>query len=138
VNRLNSLYVGYPAKEELYVIGVKGRNGGYPFDLLPLQDYSPSEKPERRRVEKAEATQAFSVRHSHTRTEYRVSPDMHISLEERRRGEFIHRVLSYVEYAEDGYQDELLKSIGLVKKESGADYPEQEIEEAVIGLIEQS
>jgi len=61
---------------------------------------------------------------------------MRISLEERRRGEFIHKVLSYVEYAEDGYQEGLLKSIVSVKNESGTDYPEQEIKEAVIGLIE--
>ncbi|RPI36561.1 MAG: hypothetical protein EHM54_05415, partial [Nitrospiraceae bacterium] len=137
VNRLNSLYVGFTRpKEELYVIGVKGRNDGYPFDLLPLQDYPPSDKPEKSRVEKAEATQAFTVRHSHTRTEYQVSPDVHISLEERRRGEFIHRVLFYVEYAEDGYEEELLELIGRVKNESGADYPGLEIKEAVIGLIE--
>ncbi|MDH4231429.1 MAG: UvrD-helicase domain-containing protein, partial [Nitrospirota bacterium] len=136
VNRLNSLYVGFTRpKEELYVIGVRGRSDGYPFDLLPLQDYPPADKPHRRRAEKAEAAQAFSVRHSHVRTEYHAGPEKSINLEERRRGEFIHRVLFYVEYSGDGYKTELLNSIKRVKEETGADYPDEEILAAATGLI---
>jgi ATP-dependent helicase/nuclease subunit A len=137
VNRLNSLYVGFTRpKEELYVIGVKGKSDGYPFDLLPLHDYPPSARPARRPDEKAEAVQAFSVRHSHTRTEYHASPGDIINLEERRRGEFIHRILFFVEYAEGGYEEELLSTIRKVKDESGAEYPAEEMKETLTGLIE--
>jgi ATP-dependent exoDNAse (exonuclease V) beta subunit len=137
VNRLNSLYVGFTRpKEELYVIGVKGRSHGYPFDLLPLQEYPPADKPVRRRAEKAEAARAFSLRHSHARTEYHVSADERINLEERRRGEFIHRALFYVEYSGEGYEKELLNSIRLIKNETGAVYPAEEIQAAVTGLVE--
>ncbi len=137
VNRLNSLYVGFTRpEEELYVIGVKGKSDGYPFDLLPLNDYPPSARPDRRPVEKAEAVQTFSVRHSHTPTEYHAGPGEIISLEERRRGEFIHRVLFFVEYAGDGYEEELLSTIRKVKDESGAEYPAEEIKETLTGLIE--
>ena len=57
VNRLNSLYVGFTRpKEELYVIGVRGGCAGYPFDLLPLDDYPPAAKPDRRPAEMTEAS----------------------------------------------------------------------------------
>jgi ATP-dependent exoDNAse (exonuclease V) beta subunit len=137
VNRLNSLYVGFTRpKEELYVIGVKGKSDGYPFDLLPVHDYPPSARPDRRPVEKTEAVQTFPVRHSHTLAEYHVSPGEIINLEERRRGEFIHRVLFFVEYAGDKYGEELLSTIRKVKNESGAEYPAEEIKETLIALIE--
>jgi ATP-dependent helicase/nuclease subunit A len=141
VNRLNSLYVGFTRpKEELYVIGVKGKSNGYPFDLLPLHDYPPSarpaRRPARRPAEKAEAVQAFSVRHSYTLTEYHASPGEIINLEERQRGEFIHRVLFFVEYAGVGYEEDLLSAIRKVKDESGAEYPAEEMKETLTGLIE--
>ncbi len=138
VNRLNSLYVGFTRpKEELYVIGVKGRNNGYPFDLLPADDYSPSGKPDRRPPEKTEVSRILTVRHFHKQAEYHISSDQIISLEDRQRGEFIHRVLFFVEYAVEGYEEELLASIRRVNNESAAGYPEQEIQKTVIGLIEQ-
>ncbi|PKL51488.1 MAG: hypothetical protein CVV37_06215 [Nitrospira bacterium HGW-Nitrospira-1] len=51
VNRLNSLYVGFTRPEqELYVIGVRGGNNGYPIDLISKLDYPPSDKPDRRPI----------------------------------------------------------------------------------------
>jgi ATP-dependent exoDNAse (exonuclease V) beta subunit len=136
VNRLNSLYVGFTRpKEELYVIGVRAKNNGYPFDLLPGDDYSPTDKPARVSVEKAEAVQTFPFRHTHGRTEYHASPEEIINLEERQRGEFIHRVLFYVEYAGEGFEEELLSIISKIKNESGAEYPDEEIKETVMRLI---
>jgi ATP-dependent helicase/nuclease subunit A len=138
VNRLNSLYVGFTRpKEELYVIGVRGGRNGYPFDLLPFQDYPPTVKPDRRPVEVSEAMQTVSIRHPHIRTEYHVSSDEMINLEERQRGEFIHRVLSFVEYREDGYEEGLLDIIRKVTHESSAVYPAEEIKQALTGLMEQ-
>lgn len=145
VNRLNSLYVGFTRpKEELYVIGVRAGGNGYPFDLLPAVDYPPTVKPARRFVEKTEAVQTFSFRHSPGRTEYHagreaingeiINGDI-INIEERQRGEFIHRVLFYVDYALDGFEEKLLSIIRKIKNESGAEYPEEEIKETVMRLI---
>jgi ATP-dependent helicase/nuclease subunit A len=137
VNRLNSLYVGFTRpEEELYVIGVKGAKDGYPFDLLPLDDYSPSCRPQRKPPEKQEAGRIFSVRHAHVRTEYHGSADEMVSVEERQRGEFIHRVFSHVVYAAEGYKENLFDLIRRVKRETGADYPDADTWEAVTGLIE--
>ena len=48
VNRLNSLYVGFTrAKEELYVIGVRGKKASQALDLLPVDAFPPSTKPKR-------------------------------------------------------------------------------------------
>lgn len=145
VNRLNSLYVGFTRpKEELYVIGVRAKNNGYPFDLLPASDYPPTVKPARRPAEKTEAIQTFSFRHSHGRTEYPAGREVIngeiingdiINIEERQRGEFIHRVLFYVDYALDGFEEKLLSIIRKIKNESGAEYPEEEIKETVMRLI---
>jgi ATP-dependent exoDNAse (exonuclease V) beta subunit len=137
VNRLNRLYVGFTRSEaELYVIGVRDKSDGYPFDLLPVHDYPPSARPGRRPAERTEAAQTFSVRHTHAPTEYRISPGGLISPEERQRGEFIHRVLFFVGYAGDGYAEDLLKAIRKAKNETGAEYPEADIKETVIGVIE--
>ena len=136
VNRLNSLYVGFTRpKEELYVIGVRAKNNGYPFDLLPAEEYPPSIKPRRRTFEKPESVQAFSIRHSHARTEYQPGIEEIINLEERQRGEFIHRVLFYVQYAEGAFEEELLSIIRKVNNETGAQYPEEAIKETVMRLI---
>jgi ATP-dependent exoDNAse (exonuclease V) beta subunit len=84
--------------------------------------------------------QTFSFRHSHARTEYHAGHEQIINgeiinLEERQRGEFIHRVLFYVEYAQEGYEEELLLNIRKLKNESGSEYPEEEIKETVMRLI---
>jgi ATP-dependent exoDNAse (exonuclease V) beta subunit len=118
------------------VIGVKAGNIGYPLDLLPAEEYPPLSKPDRIPPEKTETPQSFSIRHSHKRTEYHGSTDELINTEERQRGEFIHKVLFSVEYAEEGYEEELLASIRRSKNLSGVEYPEEEIQSTVIGLIE--
>jgi len=48
VDRLNSLYVGFTrAREELYVIGIRGKRDSRPFDLLPVHDFPASARLER-------------------------------------------------------------------------------------------
>jgi ATP-dependent helicase/nuclease subunit A len=136
VNRLNSLYVGFTRpEEELYVIGVKGKTNGYPFDLLPDHDCQQPGRPERRRSAKTETCRTCSVRHSHIRTEYRTSPDEFININERKRGEFIHKLLFSLEYAGDGYEQELLGVFRRLKDESGFDKADEEILEPVMRMI---
>jgi len=137
VNRLNSLYVGFTRpEEELYVIGVRGKNKGYPLDLPPEDEYVPSDKPAKRPREETRVSQPFDIRHFHPHRRYDVSACEMINLEERQRGEFIHRVLFFVDYAAEGYEEGLLASIRRVNIESGSDYSEEEIKKTVIGLIE--
>jgi ATP-dependent exoDNAse (exonuclease V) beta subunit len=102
VNRLNSLYVGFTrAKEELYVIAVKGRDDAFPFDLLPSREFAPAVKPARCLVPPGGSPGVFSVSHHARGIETGVRADEMTSSGERVRGEFIHKVLSRIEYLTD-------------------------------------
>jgi ATP-dependent exoDNAse (exonuclease V) beta subunit len=138
VNQLNRLYVGFTRpEEELYVIGVKGNNQGYPFDLLPVDSYPPSHKPERVLVAPDERPNDFTIHHYHRQTRFRVESEEMINIEERRRGEFFHRILFFVEYAGDGFEEELATVIKRVGQETGTDYPEEEIKKPILELVRQ-
>lgn len=140
VNKLNSLYVGLTrAERELYVIGIKGRSNNYPFDLLPVTDFSQSGK----KSNKSAPTQdgihkGLPLFHHSKIIPILQNKDRLINLEERRRGELIHRVLSFVEYVTDGFEYELSRIIDLVGKEMRIAYSFDEIKELVIRLVNHS
>ena len=99
VNKLNSLYVGFTrAEQELYVVGVKGKKEGFPFDLLPAKDFPPSTRPDRANRIDETPRETLGTLHHHRKSEYPVRSDELLNVEEKRRGEFIHRVLYFVEY----------------------------------------
>ena len=127
VTRLNSLYVGFTrAKEELYVIGVKGRSETFPFDLLPAGAFEATVKPERRNVAAERSSEVFSVRHHSQQIEAEVRTDEMISVEEKTRGEFIHRVLSHVEYLQEDMESRLED---IIRRVAAATVPESAAEE---------
>ncbi len=140
VNRLNSLYVGFTRpKSELYVIGVKSNDKGYPFVLLPAGDFSPSAKPEYSpEVPPAEAQgtpSSCQLLYRHRQLEFRAGPEKFLTLDEKRRGEFIHRVLFFVDCVKDNFETELQEIISRVKDETGSDYSDKEIKAIVIALV---
>ena len=61
--------------------------------------------------------------------------------EERRRGEFIHRVLAlieyneYIEYMDEGFGEWVLEVIRQVSDEMRADYNPQELKEIILGIL---
>jgi ATP-dependent exoDNAse (exonuclease V) beta subunit len=58
-----------------------------------------------------------------------------MSIGERRRGEFIHRVLYFVEYMPDGFEKELEEIIRQVKAGTGADYSADEIKDTILAFL---
>ncbi|MCL4474618.1 MAG: UvrD-helicase domain-containing protein [Nitrospirae bacterium] len=140
VNRLNSLYVGFTRPEqELYVVGVKSNDKGYPFDLLPADEYSPSEKPESgpgTRSSASVAPRPCSLLHRPRQLEFPAGPEEFMTLEEKRRGEFIHRVLFFIDYGKAGFEKELDGIIERVRDERGTDYPGEEVKKVIIALID--
>ncbi len=140
VNRLNSLYVGFTrSKLELYVIGVKSKEKGYPFDLIPADDYLPSQKPENC-VEAAfsggcDSSAICRLVHRQKRLEFPFVFEQFMTVEERRRGEFIHRILSFIEYAEEGFESRLTEIIGLVTNEMGIHYPDDVIKKIIFTVV---
>jgi ATP-dependent helicase/nuclease subunit A len=137
VNRLNSMYVGFTRPgEELYVVGVRGRGKGYPFDILGEGAFSPSPKPERTNAAAPERPGKFTVSHRHRRIEFVSGPDEMLNTEERRRGEFIHRIFRFVGYADEGFGEMLAEIIGRVKEESGEEYGDEDTEDVVGSAVE--
>ncbi len=136
VNRLNSLYVGFTrAKEELYIIGVKSRSGTFPFDLLPENDFAATVKPVRCDIPAARSAEVFSVRHHPKQIEASVRTDEMISIEERARGEFIHRVLYHIEYLRDDMENAIEKIIGRVTAETASESAAEGVKELLLRLF---
>jgi len=136
VNRLNSLYVGFTrAKEELYVIGVKGRSDTFPFDLLPASDFAATAKPARCDIPAAKSSAVFSVKHRPKQIEAEVRTDDIISIGERARGEFIHRVLFHIEYLHDDMESMLEDVIRRVNVETASEPDEQGVKELLLRLF---
>jgi ATP-dependent helicase/nuclease subunit A len=136
VNRLNSLYVGFTrAKEELYVVGVKGRSESFPFDLLPPNGLAATAKPDRPESPAERSFDVFSVRHHPKQIEADVRTDEMISVDERARGEFIHRVLYHVEYLKDDMEGELEAIIGRVTAATASESAAEGVKELLLRLF---
>jgi len=137
VNRLNSLYVGFTRPEaELYVIAVKGQREGYPFDLLPAE---PSFQGARQKAgqagEESRSSDIFEIRHHLRQLEFRPGREDMLSEAERRRGEFIHEVLSAIKYADEGLENSLSWITGRLQEEKGIQYNDKEIVGVVKSFI---
>ncbi len=137
VNSLNSLYVGFTrAKEELYVIAVSDGKNKYPIDLLPVDEYAPSDnKPVRTPAELKPVPKHIKISHHHKGLDWKTGIEKDLNIREKQRGEFIHRVLSNIDYLHDDLEDEVINIIKKVNKEIGTEYPESEIKDAVVNII---
>lgn len=140
VNRLNSLYVGFTRPErELYVIGVRSSDKSYPFVLIPADEFPCSAKPLERHEspspENAGIVSPCPLLHRRGQLEFPVGPEEFMTVEEKRRGEFIHRVLSLIIYLKDGFEEELTNIINQVRDETGTDYSQDEIRSLIMSLI---
>ncbi|MEK6656024.1 MAG: UvrD-helicase domain-containing protein [Nitrospirota bacterium] len=136
VNRLNSLYVGFTrAKEELYVIGVRSEKNIFPIDLLPVNDYAASNKPARAPAKPKHGPEHLEISHHHKGLDWKPGIEKDLNIREKQRGEFIHRVLSHIDYLHDGLEDELISIVKRANKAAGTEYPEGEIKDTVVNII---
>lgn len=137
VNRLNTLYVGFTrAKEELYIIGVKGRTAAFPFELLPASDFAPAAKPGRCYIPAAKSYGVFSVGHHPKQIEAAPRTDEMISAAERARGEFIHSVLYHVEYLHNDMERTLREIIGKVSLQAASGPDAEGVKDLLLRLLE--
>lgn len=137
VNKLNALYVGFTRpEEELYVIGVKGKNNSFPIDLLQLEGEAAQARPVRSQAVNTETRENFPPLHFHKNIGFRARPGETIALEERLRGEFIHKALSLVVYAGDDFEQELSGTMQRLKAE-GDEYSDEGLRPKLIGLIKE-
>ncbi len=137
VNKLNSLYVGFTrAEDELYVIGVKRDKEKFPFELLPQDGFLPSDnKPKDIKARTTSTQSKLTLLYDTKRTHISSPSDELGSMEERRRGEFIHRILSYIDYIEGDFDDKLQGIIKAVKGEMRVDYPQDDTMRLIKNVI---
>ncbi len=144
VNQLNTLYVGLTRPErELYVIGVTKKKDKYPFSLLPIANYPPTEKAIQPVYDSQYASHGdasfrpdpVTLLHRCNPLTFRVEQTEFISVEERLRGEFMHRVLFFVESMDDIAEDRILKIIRRVQQETLSYFPESEIYALIMSVM---
>jgi len=124
VNKLNTLYVGFTrAGDELYVVGVQGRRNQFPIDLLKEMDSQTG----RKNVPRPRSPETTQVRmelyHPPDPIKFPLAAIEKLNLEERLRGEFIHRVLYFVDSIDEKIELELELIIKRVNDEMKTDYP---------------
>ena len=110
VNKLNGLYVALTrAREEMYVIGVKGERDSFPFDLLP----------DRVCGRRAGTTAGPGAAHASpallSHAARPVPPAVgarRLSHGERGRGELVHAALSRITYASAEVEAQILPGPG--------------------------
>ncbi|MBF0466500.1 MAG: UvrD-helicase domain-containing protein [Nitrospirae bacterium] len=120
VNKLNALYVSLTrAKSELYVI-LATDGGKYPFELFP--DGS-TEAGQRECVSAAEVSEDTSdvlpILHT-LRKPYHFGVNLTpINIGEKQRGDFIHRILFFVDFISDDFKSTLSRIVEMVNLEYG-------------------
>ncbi len=141
VDRLNTLYVGFTrAEDELYVIGVQRKARQFPIDLLKNIN-SPVGSPGHPRSRPSQLEQEV-LNPSHPLNPLRFPSipmnelnllERLVSEEERKRGEFIHRSLYFIDYIDESIGERLDKIIQQVNEEMGM---EMDIEAIKKNLLE--
>jgi ATP-dependent exoDNAse (exonuclease V) beta subunit len=124
VNKLNTLYVGFTrAEDELYIIGVQGKKNQFPLDLLQTVDSQIGSKtPPRPRPSKTTQVD-LELYHYSGPFILPFAAIEELNLEEKQRGEFIHRVLYFIDDLGESIESELERIIRRVNDELRTDYP---------------
>ena len=99
------------------------------------REFSPSAKPEYVPVIPPRTPAPCQLLHRREHLKFEASPEKFLTVEERRRGEFIHRVLFFVDFVQDGFEIELQDIISRVRDETGSDYSDREMKALVIAMI---
>jgi ATP-dependent helicase/nuclease subunit A len=123
VNKLNTLYVGFTrAEDELYIVGVQGKRNQFPIDLLQTMDsqIGSMKAPRLRPTEPGQ--EDLKLYHHPDPIKFLFTAIEELNLEERLRGEFIHRVLYFVDSLDGNIETKLERIIKRVNDELKTDY----------------
>jgi ATP-dependent exoDNAse (exonuclease V) beta subunit len=136
VNKLNTLYVGFTrAEDELYIIGVHGRKGQFPIDLLQAMDSRVGSKNVPRPRSPETTQERMEIDHPRAPVQFPFSAVEDLNLEERLRGEFIHRVLSFVDVLDENTETGMERIIERVNRETNADYSPAAMKKSLLEFL---
>jgi len=110
------------AEDELYIVGVQGKRSQFPIDLLQAMDSRVGSKNVPRPRSLETTRERMKPYHHPDPIKFPFEAVEELNLEERRRGEFIHRVLYFVDGLED-IESQLGRIIHRVNDELMTDYP---------------
>ncbi len=134
VNKLNTLYVGFTrAEDELYIVGVEGSKNQFPTDLLKEVNPKIGRKNVPRPCSPETIEEEMNLYHHPDPLRFPFAPVEDLNLAERLRGEFIHRVLYFVDGLGEEIESDLGRIIRRVNDELRADYS---VEAIKIDLLE--
>ncbi len=101
VDAFNKLYVAFTrAEKEMYVVGVYKKERKEPSIFLPQQGYASGPKPSVN-VSDLQKENIFKPFHHTIRKPFAVQAYENVGALETKRGDFVHRVLSCIEFIED-------------------------------------
>jgi ATP-dependent helicase/nuclease subunit A len=136
VNKLNTLYVGFTrAEDELYIIGVQAKRNQFPIDLLQTLDPQIGSKNAPRPRPSGSTQEDLKLYHHSGPLTLPFAAIEELNLEERQRGEFIHRVLYFVDELGGSIELELEGIIRRVKDELNTDYPVLDMKKRLLEFL---
>ena len=136
VNKLNTLYVGFTrAEEELYIIGVQGKREQFPIDLLKEMDSQTGKKrlPEPRSP--GTTQEKMGILHPPDPIRFPFAGAEELNLEERMRGELVHRVLSFVDGLDENTASDLERIIRRANNELKTDFPQEAMKKSLLEFL---
>ncbi len=136
VNKLNTLYVGFTrAEDELYIIGVQAKRNQFPIDLLQTLDSQIGSKNAPRPRPSGSTQEDLKLYHHSGPLTLPFAAIEELNLEERQRGEFIHRVLYFVDELGRSIESELEGIIRRVNDELNTDYPVLDMKKRLLEFL---
>jgi ATP-dependent exoDNAse (exonuclease V) beta subunit len=118
----------------MYVISVKSNRVDRPSAFLPLTGYEPGQKP-RVVSKKLPEERKVPLRHPNERAPLQAIAPEKIGMDERKRGEFIHAVLSRIEFLEDNISEQVNRISEEVRNETRDQFEKNSIESPLIAFL---
>ena len=135
VDELNKLYVALTrAEEELYVLSVKANRGDTPSKYLPPDGYRDGERLRAREVA-GMPLRAAVLLHTYTRGLRPSITPQRIGLEETKRGDFIHAILSRITYVDERLDEQISREVEILKKDVRESFDLASIKERIAGTV---
>jgi len=137
VNKLNTLYVGFTrAEDELYIVGVQGKRNQFPIDLLQTVDSRMGSKIGPRLCSTEPKQEELKLYHPPDPIRFPFAAVEELNLGERLRGEFIHRVLYFIDGLGENTESELDRIINRVNDELKTDYPLEAMKKSLLEFLD--
>lgn len=138
VDELNKLYVALTrARRELYVLSVKGTRGDSPSRYFPPEGYKKGLQENFVR-QPGVGRREMRLLHPYTRGLRQATEIHRIGLEETKRGDFIHTVLSKIDYAEYPLHEHIDRLMALCEHDIRPSFDLPSIKERIVRLLSQT